>query len=174
VVAKASVGEAAEALKWFDEWSKKDLVVRELGEWAKSIYRSRCRKIVGGLRDALKIFKEKGYRLEDVERAMTILEYLPEEEKLWNEYFNLSRALKFSMRVDGEKFFKEIIPFIATVDEKVALELSTIEENEDKTVEGDNVKVEAKRFEDNVILDIVFKRSEDANRFRKIDVKPST
>ena len=173
-VAKARIAEAAEALKWFDEWSKKDLVVGELGKWAKSIFRSRCRKIIGGLRDALKIFKEKGYRLEDVERAITILDHLPEEEKLLNEYFNLKRALMFSLSVDEEKFFEEIIPFIATVDEEAALELSAVEEHRKKTVETDNIKADVERFEGKVILNIVFKRSEDADKFRSLNVKPST
>jgi len=168
VVAKSSIEDAAKALDWFSEYEKKDLVVRELGNWAKAIFKSRCQSIVEKIKETIETFKKEGYSLEDLDRALMIVKHIPEEREIQEELLRLKRYLTIVTSVDEETYFEKIIPFLATVDEKIASELSTIEKSKEKTVETSNIKVNVDWFGEKIEVELLFKNSEDAARFRKI------
>jgi len=170
VVAKSSIEDAAKALDWFSEYEKKDLVVRELGNWAKAIFKSRCQSIVEKIKETVETFKKEGYSLEDVEKAMMIIKHIPEEQKVREELSGLKKALTVVTEVDEEVYFEKVIPFLATIDEKATTELSTIQRGYDseKAMETDNIKVKINWFGENIRLTLTFKNSKDANRFKEI------
>ena len=168
VVAKGSVENAAKALDWFSEYEKKDLVVRELGNWAKAIFKSKCQGLVKKLSEAVETFKKEGYSLEELDKALMIVKHIPEEREIQEELLRLKRYLTIVTSVDEKTYFEKILPFLATVDEKAASELSTIEKSKEKTVETSNIKVNVDWFGEKIRVELLFKNSEDAARFRKI------
>jgi len=166
-VAKASISEASRALDWFDEYEKKDLVVRKLGEWARAIFRGRCKDLVKKVKSAITVFKREGYRIEDVDEALSIVKHIPEEREVKEELKRLRDALTVSFGVTEKAFFEKVIPSLAVIDEEVASELSALEERGEKKVESRNVKGSVWLSEGEVRGTLTFRRSVDAEEFRK-------
>jgi len=170
VVAKSSIEDASKALDWFAEYKKRDLVVRELGNWAKMVFKNRCQSIIKKIKETVEVFKKESYRFEDLEKALMIVKHIPEEQKIQEEINNLKRALIVQDSVDEKTYFEKIIPFLATVDEKVATELSTIKQGKEKVIETDNIKAEVSWYAETIRFTFTLKNSVDAKRFRKIEM----
>jgi len=166
-VAKASISEASKALDWLDEYEKKDLVVRELGEWARAIFKNRCKDLAKKVKDAIAVFKREGYKIEDVDEALSIVKHIPEEREAQEELKRLKDTLTVSFDVTEEVFFKKIVPCIAVIDEAAASEMSAIEERVEKRIESSNVRGSVWLTEGEVKGTLTFRRSVDAEEFRK-------
>jgi len=160
---------ASKAMESLREVGKKDLVVNALAEWASQIFEARCEETFGKMETLVETFESQPHTLEQVEAALSIAKNFPEKHKpLIERLEKLRDRLEFKGTVNRETYYEKVLPFIAKADPKVGEEM--IKPHKRISIDGERVKIEEEIRDEEHDLDIVFKDSRIAEKFRELQV----
>jgi len=162
-VAKEPLREASKALELLERAGKQDLVVRELAEWGLAIFRDRSQKAM----EEIGRFVESGepYTLEEVEETLKIVEGV--DEDLAGKVRKMRERLVFRMEVDRDGYYGRLVPLIAEFDGEVAGKMAEpFGAWRRLEIEGEGVILSERADQRSHRVEITFRRSGDAERFR--------